>query len=420
MSRHVVVVAPWLPLPADFGGALRTYNLVRELARHDEVTLLCPARPEELPHALELGSICNVTTVPARWTPRHPATAGKRLQQLWSVGSRRSFLERSTWSEQLQGVFERLFLTTRVDLVQYESTRMALFRPPTPCPTVIDAHDVEAELLRRVARSSASDVERALKLAEARKVEWLEERLWRSSDLAVATSSRDASAIETASGVPARVVPNGVDVEAYARPADWPAGRDIVFTGVMRHQPNSDAARWYLDAIHPLVRQRLPDARVVFAGADPPDWLRDRASGHVVVTGRVDDIRPWLWSAGVAIVPLRSGGGTRLKIFEALAAGAPVVSTTTGAEGIDGIDGAAILADDPESFSDAVIAVLGDGARANVMRENGRGLVAEYDWGTIGRRLAAAHDEAIERFETRHGDAGTTPLDWSGRLWRKG
>ncbi len=419
MSRHVVVVAPWLPLPADFGGALRTWHLVRELARRDEVTLLCPARADELPRVLEVGAICNVAAVPARWTPRHPSGAGKRAAQLRSIGSRRSFLELSTWSPQMQRVFERLFLTTRVDLVLYESTRMALFHPPAPCPTIVDAHDVETELLRRVARAAASDIERALKLAEARKVDWLERRLWTRADLNVATSGRDAATIEAASGVPTRVVPNGVDVASFARPVGWPTRRDIVFTGVMRHQPNSDAARWYLDEIHPLVRRHAPEARAVFAGADPPAWLLDRASDDVVITGRVDDIRPWLWSAAVAIVPLRSGGGTRLKIFEALAAGAPVVSTTLGAEGIEGIEDSIMLADDPAGFAAAAGTILDDDAIAARLRDNGRRLAAAYDWATIGQRLAAALDEAVERFASRRDDTGPATIDWSGRLWRK-
>lgn len=413
-------MAPWLPVPADFGGALRTYNLIREIARHHEVTLLAPARADEIPHALALGNICNVTTVPARWTPRHSAGFTKRVTQLRSIGSRRSFLELSTTSEQLQRVLDRLFLTTTVDLVLYESTRMALHRPPVPCPTIVDAHDVEANLLRRVARSAGSDLERTLKLAEARKVERLEATLWSNADLVVATSENDATAIETASGVPAMVVPNGVDVGTFTPPNDWPARRDIVFTGVMRHQPNSDAARWYLDEIHPLVEQRAPDSRVVFAGADPPDWLRNRASKHVLVTGRVDDIRPWLWSAAVAIVPLRSGGGTRLKIFEAFAAGVPVVATSLGAEGIGGIEGSTILADDPASFAEAVVTVLDDAEVAARLRDNATRLVADYDWSTIATRLDRAFDEATQRFASRNAVGDVTTMDWSGRLWRKG
>lgn len=420
MSRHIVVLAPWLPVPANFGGALRTYHLLRTLTNWDEVTLLCPVTEDDRPYIAELGEICNVTTVPVNWTPRHAPRPSKRAMQVRSIGSRRSFLELSTWSEQLQRVFERLFLTTQIDLVQYESTRMAMFQPPAPCPTIVDAHDIEAELLQRVARASENTATRMLKLAEARKVEWLEERLWRSCDLAVATSHRDALAIQTASGVPARVVPNGVDVSSFERPSGWQTRRDIVFTGVMRHQPNSDAARWYLDQVHPLVRQRAPDVRAVFAGADPPTWLLDRANDDVIVTGRVDDIRPWLWSASVAIVPLRAGGGTRLKIFEAFAAGAPVVSTSIGAEGIESIAGCAILADDAGSFANAVVEVLHDEAIANRIRENARALVQQYDWTIVGRRLTDAHDEAIEQFNARQSDQGNTTVDWSGRLWRKG
>lgn len=417
MSR-VVVLAPWLPLPADFGGAIRTLNLLRQLAERHEVTLLSPVRKHETPHVVELGQICDVTTVPVAWTPRHPAGPAKRIAQARSILSRRSYLERSTRSAQLQLVLDRLFLTGRVDIVVYESTRMALHRPPVPCATLIDAHDVEADLLRRVAAASDRGPERALKAAEARKVGWLERRLWRAVDGVVATSGRDAALIEAVSGVPARVVPNGVDVLHFCRPAGWPSRGDIVFTGVMRHQPNSDAARWYLDEIHPLVRERSPGARVVFAGADPPSWLQDRATDDIVVTGRVDDIRPWLWSAALAIVPLRSGGGTRLKILEAFAAGVPVVSTPLGAEGLDGIEDAAVIAAGPKPFAEAVVEVLTNPARAAQLRDNAARAVAAYDWASIGDRLAVAIDEAIDRFAARQTGTDATTMDWSGRLWR--
>lgn len=420
MSRHLVVVTPWLPTPPEFGGALRSFHLIRQLSRSHEVTILCPVTAADDTDLDILRALGNVTCVPHPWTPRHPANRTKRTLQARSIASRKSFVELSTWSDALQGVLERLFLTRRVDCVLYESTRTALFRPPRPCPTVIDAHDVEAELLIRVARNTSSDVARALKLGEARKVAQLERRLWRSAEVVVATSERDAAAIASVSGATTRVVPNGTDVDAFMRPEGRAVRQDIVFTGVMRHQPNSDAARWYLDEIYPLVRQRVPNARTVFVGADPPEWLMARASNDVIVTGRVDDIRPWLWSASVAIVPLRSGGGTRLKIFEALAAGVPVVSTSIGAEGIPGVENVTIIANEPQVFATAVSMVMTEPERAASMRENGMQLVRAYDWATISQRMTGAIDDAISLFQQRSDAAESAPLDWSGRLWRRG
>lgn len=420
MSRHLVVVTPWLPTPPEFGGALRSFHLIRELSRTHEVTILCPITDADDLELDTLRALGNITCVPHPWTPRHPANRTKRRLQVRSISSRKSFVELSTWSESMQGVLDRLFLTRNIDCILYESTRTALFQPPRPCPTVIDAHDVEAELLLRVARNADSDIERSLKLAEARKVTQLERRLWRSADVVVATSDRDAASIAAASGATTRVVPNGTDVAAFARPTDAERRNDIVFTGVMRHQPNSDAARWYLDEIEPLVRERMPGARTVFVGADPPGWLLARATDEVVVTGRVADIRPWLWSAAVAIVPLLSGGGTRLKIFEALAAGAPVVSTTIGAEGIPGIDRTTLLADEPQAFANAVVTAMADPEQAQILRDNGAQLVREYDWSTISMRMNEAIDTAIEHGQRREQAGQHTPIDWSGRLWKRG
>jgi glycosyltransferase involved in cell wall biosynthesis len=174
----------------------------------------------------------------------------------------------------------------------------------------------------------------------------------------------------------------------------------VVFTGAMRHAPNADGARWYLDHVHPMVAERIPSLRVAIVGADPPPDLRARQSAGVEVTGRVDDIRPWLANASVAIVPLLSGGGTRLKILEAMAAGIPVVSTTVGAEGLDLADGSDLLiADSPRAFADAILRVLYDSSLAESLSERGRVTVlARFDWRVVVERLISAHDEAIQRF----------------------
>src|SRR4051812_34140446 len=152
----VLIVAPYLPWPVDFGGAARIYNLVRQLARQHDVVVVAPLAGDERDALTALGKICDVTAVPAAWSARQAAGRRKRVQQLRSLAGRQSFQVRASFSPQMQAAIERLFLTRRIDVVQHEFPQMALYQTPRPCPTVLDAHNVEYELLRRVAGSSAS------------------------------------------------------------------------------------------------------------------------------------------------------------------------------------------------------------------------------------------------------------------------
>ncbi len=160
-------------------------------------------------------------------------------------------------------------------------------------------------------------------------------------------------------------------------------GLELCFTGGMDYLPNEDAARWFLERVFPLVLRGRPDARITFVGKNPPDALLERARpGQVVFTGRVEDVRPFARVAHVFVVPLRIGGGTRLKILEALSMNLPLVSTRIGAEGLDLVAGEhLLLADEPQEFAAAVLELANDRERARRLAASGRARVLErYDW----------------------------------------
>ncbi|HUG14237.1 MAG TPA: glycosyltransferase family 4 protein [Thermomicrobiales bacterium] len=406
VRRSILIVAPCLPLPADFGGAIRTFHLARELARHHDVKLVAPATRSERGFVQQLGEICDVIAVPSRTSVRQPAGLSKRTAQLLSIASPNSFLEAWTWQPQLQQVIDRLFLTRRVDLVQYEFAQMAIHRPSRPCPSVIDAHNIEHGLLDRVARTHSASIASHLKRTEARKVRRLERRLWASVTGCVATSKRDADVIARHTSARPLVVPNGVDTAAFARSRFVrPRPRHVVFTGVMRHQPNVDGVHWYLEQVHPLVLRAIPDATVSIVGGDPPASITRLASRSVEVTGRVDDVRPYLHEASVAIVPLLSGGGTRLKIIEAFAAGVPVVSTPIGAEGLDTTDGVDLfIGRDAPEFAARVASLIADEPTARRIAATALArAVSQFDWSLVARKLEEAHELAYETFRVATG-----------------
>ena len=190
-------------------------------------------------------------------------------------------------------------------------------------------------------------------------------------------------------------VPTGVDADYFMARGPAPHAADLVFIGSLDWAPNIDGIDWFQREVLPLILRRKPACSVAIVGRYPPRALRELAahSSGVQVTGTVPDVRPWLWGSKVSIVPLRMGGGTRLKIFEAMAAGVPVVSTTIGAEGLDARDGDTIrIADGPEEFADACVALLDDEAERARLRGRALQMVTEqYSW----ERVASCFEKLL-------------------------
>lgn len=194
---------------------------------------------------------------------------------------------------------------------------------------------------------------------------------------------------------PLTVVPNGVDTDYFTSQNPKPEKDGlIIFTGAMDYFPNHQAATIMIKSILPLIHQTIPSAQLVIMGANPSQSLQKLASSHVGITGRVEDVRPWLSQAQIAVVPLRIGGGTRLKILEAMAMNTPVVSTPLGCEGLEVEHGVNILiADDHKSFAQSVIDLLVNPELRKSLSQKGRTLVLEhYRWDIIGESQEASYD----------------------------
>jgi glycosyltransferase involved in cell wall biosynthesis len=283
-----------------------------------------------------------------------------------------------------------------------------------------DAHNVEHRVLARAAEINGSRLLKLYYRMQARSTRRDEIRLARRFSEVWATSARDAKEFVIARGDRrVAIVPNGVRV-ARASPkvlrADLPAADRppvLLFVGLMSYFPNSDAVEYFLDSIFSAILTRLPDARLRVVGADPPRRIRARAADNVEVIGRVPDVAPYYRDASVFIVPLRCGGGTRVKILEAMLHGAPVVSTTVGCEGLQVHDDHSVLiADTPDVFADAVIRVCRDPMLAKRLAAAGSELVtSEYDWQRIGAVVGGILDDCPHpRDEGRWAAGGTRPV----------
>ncbi len=385
---NILVLTPYIPYPPNFGGSVRIFHLIRQLHRLGHAVDLLSFQEERSsgdPRGLE--PVCRTITLIRR------RVSGKRGCQLASLVSARSFQWLFHRSAALQQALDRLVREQGTDLILVEFSQMAGYRFPAGVPVVLDEHNVEFDLLARMATREGSLPRRLYNRIEAAKFRREELSACRAAALTLVTSPRDGEVLQQhLPGLRTAVITNGVDCDSFARPAGPRQPDAAVFVGATHYFPNEDGVLFFLREIAARVRQLRPAFRFAVVGGRPPPSLTSQRADWLDVTGYVDDVRPFLWNASVFVVPLRMGGGTRFKIVEAFAAGVPVVSTRLGAEGLPVEDGRELLlADEPDAFADAVARVLADPVLGARLAQNGLAFVRRYfDWAVIGDRLDAA------------------------------
>lgn len=406
---RILVVSPELPYPPSWGFSIRVSQFVSLLARRHAVTLVTYAQPGDEAKVEALAR--TGADVRAIYIPDAPS-ARKRASQLASLLSQRSFQGRYLHSEAMQRQLDALCAGPPFDVIQIETSQMTTFAFDPRSAVVIDEHDVVYELLGRIAASERSVLRRIYNAAEARKFRREEIGRWRRATACVVTSTREVPILRAA-GVesPILTAPNGVDVD-YFTPSDRPPDPDVlVMTGLMRTRPNIDAAVYFATEVLPHIVARRPTAKFFVVGADPSDEVRSLAGANVVVTGGVPDVRPYIRDAAVVVVPLRMGGGTRLKVLEGLAMKKPMVSTTLGCEGIDvRHEEHLLVADDPKSFAESVLRIAENPAAGNGLAENGHALVhRQYRWSQVVESLEAFYEDLVRPSDPRRPSAATRP-----------
>jgi glycosyltransferase involved in cell wall biosynthesis len=268
-------------------------------------------------------------------------------------------------------------------------------------PVVLFQHNVETMLWRRMADKEKNPLRKLSYAIEARKMAWYETRSLQRFQHIIAVSEHDRDTMLTLSPrCPITVVPTGVDTEQYkVVPSVLGIPPLVVFTGSMDWKPNIDAMEYFCNEIWPVVLADFPDARFQIVGRNPNARVRRLASASVEVTGTVASVIDYLRAATVVIVPLRIGGGTRLKIFEAMAMAKAMVSTSIGAEGLDVTDGRDVLiADSAHLFADSILRLLRDPKLRRSYEQAAAALAARYDWSQIARHFADVLREAAANF----------------------
>jgi glycosyltransferase involved in cell wall biosynthesis len=392
---RILVISSFLP-SRESGGRVRLRALMRRLAESHSLSLLSYVPPTVASEVVDevRAQYDDVVTVPHDRLAR----GSKRALQLRSLLSTRSFERLAYEGRSFQAALDRILERSRFDVVHVEGCAMANFTFPADVPIVLDEQNIEYDVLRRVASVTRALPRRIYNYLDYLKLRSEEERAWRAVDACAVTSSRDESFIKRVlPGAHTAVVPNGVDCEFFT-PTSRPIERGtLLFFGEMGYYPNTDAMLFFIREVLPLLRRARRAVKLVVVGPSAPHAIRQLASWDVVVTGPVDDLRPYLQAAQVVVVPLRLGGGTRLKILEAMAMGKPVVSTRLGAEGLDVThEGDILLADGADAFATEVQRVLDDDDLAQSLGRAGRMMVeSRYDWKASVRRLEALYETAM-------------------------
>jgi sugar transferase (PEP-CTERM/EpsH1 system associated) len=423
-SPHVkvLVITTKSPYPLNEGRALRSYNLMREMARQHELHLLSFVQDDLDVQGIDaLREFCAVVQAVPLYLGR-----SARLQLARDVlvepvsGLPLQVLK--YWTAPMRAAIAALRSRHQYDMVHLDMLHLGAYLEVLgDLPVLLMEHNVESQILARRADNQTSAARRAYLRYQQRKLEAYEAAVCRRADTVVAVSEPDVIQLEALTGRNDVVcVPNGVDTR-YFQPAvagapaqaAVDAAPTLIYVGGFTWFPNLDAIDYFRREILPLVHARRPGVKVKVIGRYPEAALVDeiKADPSVELCGLVDDIRPHVHAAAVYIVPLRIGGGTRLKILDALAMGKAIVSTSIGCEGLEIEHGRNIVvADTPQAFADEVLALLGEPARAAAIGQAGRERVLErYDWSAVGRGLALAYEATVRRGSARLGSDSSGP-----------
>ena len=376
--------------PTTRGGQIRTLEILKRLHPRNEVHYAAfddPLQPEGLRRSAEYCT--KAYPVQHKVPPRR--SLGFALQLAAGLVSRLPVSIGRYRSAAMRALLGELVQRERFDAVVCDFL--------TPAPNLPDMekailfqHNVETMIWKRHAKNAATRIERAYLRLQERRIQEYEQEMCRKARRIIAVSDIDAQLMQSMFGVrDIYVTPTGVDTEYFAPPPQTAAVADLVFLGSMDWLPNIDGMRYFQTSILPLLRRERPDCSVTIVGRNPArEILRlAEADPKITVTGTVPDVRPHLWGARISIVPLRIGGGTRLKIYESMAAGIPVVSTTVGAEGLDVSHPENIrIADTPDAFAEQCLELLRrEDARIRCAQAGRRLVVDRFGWDSIARHF---------------------------------
>ena len=393
-----------IPYPLDGGANIRTFNLIKNASDLCELTLLTPIFSKEEEKLISVLRPFFSNIVPVSVTIRRPVC------KYWNavrnmLFSSAPYITSAYVNLQFAERLMRTVKEVKFDVVHCDSIALSEAVIGIKCsrrvPIVLNEHNVESIILKRYVGNERNPIKRAYYRSQYKRLRRHEARICRAYDRVIAVSDVDRKIMEIEFNVGnVRVVENGVDTEYFKRAGSgYRDPYNLVFCGAMDWRPNVDAVDYFLSHCYGEIKRRIPQATLTIVGRNPPGRLRKLAAGinGVSITGTVDDVRPYVSKCSVFVVPLRIGGGSRLKILEAMSMEKAVVSTAVGAEGLEVIDDVHIvLADGARELAEKCVKVLLDEQKQFELGRNGRRLVlASYDWKRISAKMVEAWESIV-------------------------
>jgi sugar transferase (PEP-CTERM/EpsH1 system associated) len=389
--------------PVDKGGKIRTYQMLKELKKNHHITYLTLDDGTAEANALEKSSeyAHETVTIPHRTAAKFSPKFYFELAN--NLVSKLPYALQKYVSAEMRETTEKLAARENFDVVVCDFLTPAVNLPANlNAATLLFQHNVESMIWRRhfeVAESAPKKV--FMKMQWQRMFEY-EKESCRRFDWVAAVSKEDADTMRREYNIEnVSDIPTGVDTEFFAPGGDVEKDQfNMVFTGSMDWLPNEDAIQWFTQEILPLVRRQIPQVSLTVVGRNPFSSLVElsKKDQSIIVTGRVPDVRPFMEKASVYVVPIRIGGGTRLKIYEAMAMELPMVSTTIGAEGLPILDGEEILLrDTPQEFAEAVVKLMQDKNLAKKIGERAAQTVRQkFGWRKVTDDFAELCEKAVK------------------------
>jgi glycosyltransferase involved in cell wall biosynthesis len=399
----ILQLAPRMPFPLTDGGAIGIYNITKFLAKagHDVTLVTYPLDTEEETAAAisDISKFATVHVVSRRLPSRAVALANSMFRGAYPI-ERRMMPEMETLLAQITS-------STTFDVLHVDHAHMGRYglqlRDKLGIPTILREHNFESQIYDRFARTARNPLKRWIATIHGRRLRREETHFLRSFDAVAAITPEDARLIrEAAPEALIEVIPAGVDTEFFQPTSpELERPKSVLWIGGLDWDPNKDALSYFLSDIWPLILAELPDTMLDIVGAKTElfDRKTEKWGNSVNIHGRVPDIRDYLRASAVLVVPLRVGGGMRLKLVEFFAAGKAVVSSTIGAEGNQAANERELLIrDNPDEFATAVVQLLQDPSGRRVLGKNARELaLAEYSWAQIANRFGELYDRVLRR-----------------------
>jgi len=390
------------PYPPDHGHYIRTYNVLKHVSQHHNVYFIGFIKNrEDFRNVEPIRKMCKTADVFV--LPDDVSRVRFYLSLFLNFFSPLPYIAQKYYQKSMKQKIREVLKENKIDVVHFDMLHLSRYQPMFDgIPTTLTEHNVESLRILSLLRNSNSLAFKAFMYLQYIKLKSFEKKACAGFDICAAVSGDDLKVLKTMSpSANFVIIPNGVDTGYFVPDGTPSLPNSLIWVGGMNNMYNSEAVDFFIEEIFPLIQEEIPEVKFTVVGKSPTRKLLHLAktNKNIEVVGYVNDVRPYICKAAVYIAPIKSGGGTKLKVLNALSLAKPVVTTSVGAEGIEVKDNKHLLiADDPGLFAEKTIELLKKPENAATLGENGRKLMVEkYDWGIIGEKMNRVYEKLIDK-----------------------